>query len=192
MSVTVDVVDDPNVRVTDQAVEALPPDAVEFAVEGTVSVGADLLGAFGGRRLRPVAVGLSADDEAVTVDLGGDASLRLDAVDVGMETPDAGDLPASKPDAGSLTDDVAEGVAGAADRHAGVVAFTVEGRVRDVPPDTFEALAGKSLRVETVTFAVDDAPVTDGGAGDDVVLEFTLLGHRIAIRRDGTVAVVIG
>lgn len=185
MSVTVDVVDDPNVRVTDEVVEALPPGVIEFAIEGTLSVGADLLGAFEGRRLRPVAVGLSVGDDAVTVDLGGDASLQLDAVDVGVETPDAGDLPTSTPNPDSLADDVV-GVAG---RDAGVVAFTVEGTIDEIAPATFEDLAGESLRVETVTFAVDDAIASDGGPDDDVVFEFTLIGRRIVVRRDGTITI---
>lgn len=184
MTLTVDVAGDSNVRLTDEVVAALPSGTIEFAVEGTLSVAPDRLAAFEGRRLRPVAVGLSVADDVVTVDLSGDAALRLDAIDVGVETPDRADLPsATDPDA------LADGVAGAADRDAGVVAFTVEGTVAGVDPATVETLEGESPGVASVTFTVDEVPATDGGSGDDVLAEVALLGFGVVIRRDGTITI---
>lgn len=187
MTVTVSVVDDPAVRVTEEDVVTVPPDTIEFAVEGTASVSRDRLAAFEGRRLRPVAVGLTANDSAVTLDLGEEATLRLDSLDVGIRTPEADDLRATA----DRLEPSTEGLAAPTDA-TGEVAFAVEGTVTDVAPDTFEALSGVRLAVESVTFAVEDPLASDGGSGEDVVLEVSLFGFGILIYRDGTVTIGTG
>lgn len=177
MRVTVGVEDDPGVRVDEKSVEAVPPDAVEFRIEGTLTVPGNLLGEFEGRRLRPVAVGVTVDGSVVPVELSDGTALDLEAVDVGVEMPDAGDLPTGPAD---LDRDP---------ERAGVVAFTVTGTISGIDPGTFEAVAAGPEAIESVTFAVEDPRTTDGGGGDDVLAEFGLLGVTIAVRRDGTIVV---
>lgn len=185
MSVTVDVADSPNVRLTRQDVAAEAPDAVAFAVEGRATVPAGSLASFEGRNLRPVAVTLAVEGSPVVVELGDGAELRLEAVDVGVETPDAGDLPTGVDDPGSAATDVVGGI----DVDAAVLAFTVEGTVTGVAPEPFEALARAPPTIESITFEVDDPVATDGGPDDGVLVEFAVLGLRIAVRRDGSITV---
>ena len=213
MSVTVSVQDDPGLRVDEQVVEAVPPDAVEFTVRGTVTVPGSLLGEFEGRRLRPIALEVSADGSPVTVELSGATTLELEAVDVGVEVPDAEDLPPgrdagelpsrsddlapSKDDVNDLAGDVRDGgqptgTDGAPELDAGVVAFTVTGTIAGLASETFEAIAAGPETIESVSFAVEDPRATDGGSGDDVLLDVGLLGFRLVIRRDGTITVAAG
>ena len=206
MSVTVSVDDYPGVRVNDQVLQAIPPDAVEFTVEGTVTVSGHLLGEFQGRRLRPVAVEVMADGSPVPVELSGGTAIDLDAVDVGVELRDAGDLPSRPGDLGPSTDDVervAEVDAGDADlrdreglpdaeaasEKAGVVAFTLTGTISGITPEAYDAIAAGPEAIESVTFAVEERRATDGGSADDVLVQFDFLGFLVAIRRDGTIVV---
>ncbi len=70
-----------------------------------------------------------------------------------------------------------------------MLAFTVEGTIREIPEPTFEEIEGRPPRLESLTFAVDETVRSDGGSGEDVVVEFTLFGYGVVVRRDGSIVV---
>ncbi len=186
MSNTVRFDDVESVRLSDVTVEMRPPDRLEFTAEGHLRVTETLLGKFAGATLNPVRVTVSGDDaDSVAIDLTGPAALRLEAVDVGVATPDREDLAdgidALRPSAAGGPD--------SADPRPDVLSFTVEGTVRDVPSETFAALPEGALHLESLTFAVDESTRSDGGRADDVLLELSLLGYGIVVRRDGSTVI---
>lgn len=183
MRVTTHLDENESVRLSDEVVETRPPDRLAFAVEGTITMTEDLLGSFAGATLNPVRIDVSGNgSQAVAIDLAGESSLRLETVDVGVETPDAGDLSPGL----SSEDDSEE-----RSTRPGAIAFTVEGAILDVPAETFESLSDGPRTVETLTFAVEDPVRSDGGA-DDVLLDFTLLGYGVVVYRNGVVEVGTG
>lgn len=183
MSITVDLEENQRINVTTQIIETVPPAHVEFAAEGVITMTKDVLGAFAGSSLKPAALEVAVDSSrTVTIDLSNEASLRLDAVDVGVETPDTDDLPGMD-SRGSATDASSD----ASPTRPGAIAFAVEGVITDVPAETLESLVDGALELAAITFAVDTPIRSDGGSGADVVFELTLLGYGIAIYRDGTI-----
>lgn len=189
MSLTVDLTGNENVTLTDGTVERRPPDRLEVSVDGRLSVTDALLAQFEGATLDPVAVTVSSDDaDQVEIDLTGPAALRLQNVDVGVATPDAGEIPGPTDALRSSADGGPDGV----DPPPDVLAFTIDGTISDVPPATLEAIGGDDPRLESLTFAVEDSVRSDGGSGNDVVFEFTLLGYGVVVRRDGMIVVGSG
>lgn len=189
MSTTVHITENPSVTVTEEVVEPRPPDSVGFLAEGVIRPTRSLLAEFEGSSMTPVRVDVVVDgSRTVTVDLDEEASLRLESIDVGVETPDVPDV-----------SDVSDGVdaigsargdgAGSSDGPSGAIAFTVEGTIRDLPGETLEALEGGSQELESVTFSVGEAVETDGGSPLDVLLDVSLFGYGVVIRRNGTVEV---
>ncbi|MFC4543422.1 hypothetical protein ACFO5R_15940 [Halosolutus amylolyticus] len=189
MSVTLQFDDTENVRLTEATVETRSADRIEFVVAGSLTITDALLGQFEGATLDPVRVTVSADGtDAVPIDLTDRASLRLDAVDVGVATPDGADVAAGI-DALSPTTD---GGPDSLDSPPDVLSFTVHGEIRDVPTETIETIAGDSPTVESLTFAVEKSVRSDGGSGTDVIFELDLLGYGIIVRRDGSIVVGSG
>ena len=181
MSIAVDLVDDPNVRIESAEVEPRAPDTVAFAVDGSISVGEALLGEFAGRTMEPESVAFAVEGDDLVVDLRDGAALRLETLDVGVEIPDAGDALSSAVDV----------PAGEADAPLGAVSFTVEGVIEDLDEGTAERLAG-APRAEpaSITFSVHESLESDGGrGGSDRLAEFTLLDYGIVVRRDGLVTI---
>ncbi|QLG29344.1 hypothetical protein HUG10_18190 [Halorarum halophilum] len=186
MSVTVNVAEDRTIRLTEQVVGTRLPDTIAFTAKGTLTMTEELLGAFEGTTLTPGEVSLSVDgSRTVDVDLSNGASLRLETVDVGVETPDPDDLVPGADSIGSA----AEGAPNPGDATPGAIAFTVEGVIRGVPGEAFAAIAGGTPAIEALTFSVEDSVRSDGGSGDDVMFEFALLGFEVSVRRNGTIAV---
>ncbi|AEH38456.1 hypothetical protein [Halopiger xanaduensis] len=188
MSITVNVEGNQNIRVAEQLVGTAPSNQVEFAAEGTITVTPALLERFEGASLQPAELELAvADSETVVVDLSGAASLYLETVDVGVETPGTGDLSPGTDAIGSSTNGGTE----TSDTQPGAIAFTVEGTIADVPPATLESLADASSgpTIATVTFAVEEPTRSDGGSEADVLLEIDLLGYGLAVYRDGRIDV---
>lgn len=187
MSLTVQFDETETIRLTDNTVEARPPDRVEFSIRGSLTASETLLAEFEGATLDPVSVTVSTDngDESVTLDLTGPASLRLENVDVGVASPDADSIP---DDLDALLRSAAGFDAG--DSRPDVLAFTVEGSIRGVSTATLDSLATENAEIEGVTFAVDDAVKTDGGSEPEILLELALFGYGIVVRRDG--AIVVG
>ncbi|RKD95463.1 hypothetical protein [Halopiger aswanensis] len=191
MSITVNVDENQNIRVTEQLVGTAPPSQVEFAAEGTITMTSELLERFEGTSLQPAEIELAvADAETVAVDLSETASLRLETVDVGIETPDTGDLSPGMDTLQSSTDDDSE----TSDTEPGAIAFTVEGAITDVPAETLESLTDASSEptLATITFAVEEPTRSDGGSGTDVLLEIDLLGYGITVYRDGRIDIGTG
>lgn len=175
-----------SIRLSDVIVETRPPDALEFTAEGHLRVTETLLGEFAGTTLNPVRVTVSGGDaDSVALDLTGPATLRLENVDVGVAMPDREDLADGIDALRSSTN----GGPGSADSRPDVLSFTVEGEIRDVPSETFAALSTDVSSLESVTFAVDESVRSDGGCPDDVVLDLSLLGYGIVVRRDGSIVV---
>lgn len=191
MSVTVHFDENRAVRLTEQVVETRSPDTITFAATGTVTMTGELLGAFEGTRLTPTQVSFSVDgSRTVHVDLSNGASLRLDTVDVGVEPPDSDDLVPDADSIGSVTDVGPD----PGDANPGAIAFTVEGVIRSVPDEQFAAIAGGTPELRALSFAVEgpvrsDGGAGDGGCGDEVILEFAVLGFGIGIHRNGTIDV---
>ncbi|MFC6766533.1 hypothetical protein [Natrinema soli] len=186
MTVTIDLDETESIHLAD-SVERRPPDQLEFAIEGTVTVTEALLAEFEGSTLDPVRITVSTDDsDPVEIDLTGPATLCLENADVGIATPDTEDIPTSLDDLRSTADDGFGSVKSPPD----VIAFTVEAVIRDVPTATLEAIADDTAEIESVTFAVRESVRSDGGADDDdVIFELTLFGYGIVVRRDGTIVV---
>lgn len=186
MSVTVNVAEDRAVRLTEQVVETRPPDTIAFTLGGTVMMTEELIGAFEGTTLTPAEVSLSVDgSRTVDVDLSNGATLRLETVDVGVETPDPDDLIPGADSIGSA----AEGTPNPSNATPGAIAFTVEGAIRGVPGEAFAAIAGGTPAIEALTFSVEDSTRSDGGSGDDMLFEFTLLGFEVSVHRNGIIDV---
>lgn len=186
MGVTVNLDENRSIRVTEDAVETQPPDTITFVATGTVAMTEALLVTFEGTTLNPTRVSISVDDSrTVDVDLSNGASLRLDTVDVGVETPDSDDL---APDADSIASAADDGP-DLADSTPGAIAFTVEGVIRSVSEETLASISSGFPALEALTFAVEDSVVSDGGSDDDVIFEFTVLGFGITVRRSGTIDV---
>lgn len=186
MHVTVVPDESRSVRVSDETVRIRPPDRIAFEARGTIRVTEGLLAEFAGASLKPVRIDVSTGDSPpVEIDLEGPASLRLDTVDVGVEFPDADDLSAGVDAVRSSGDDDSSGT------HPGAVAFTVEGTIRDVPEGTLALLSEGTPTLESVTFAVEDPVRGDGGSGDDALVEITLFGYGVVVRRNGVVEIGI-
>ncbi|WP_312908108.1 hypothetical protein [Natronosalvus caseinilyticus] len=188
MSVHVDIGENRNVRLTDERIECRPPNRIAFAAEGVITVTRELLGEFEGASLKPVRVDISVDEaRTVRADLEGPASIRLETVDVGVETPDTDDLSPGMDSVSASADDSVEST----DTSPGAIAFSVEGAIVDVPMETLDPITDGTPSLESVVFAVDDPVRTDGGS-DDVVFSLGLLGHRIVIYRNGAIDVGTG
>jgi len=186
MAITVRPGDSRHVSVTEEVIETDPPNRVTFAAEGTITVTGELIGGFAGTSLDPVEVGISVDgSRTVDIDLTGDATLRLDTVDVGVETPGAGDLSPGM-------DAASDGESESADDSPGAIAFTLEGAIGDVRGEAVETIAGGDPSLESTTFDVGGAVETDGGVADDVLLEVRILGYGVAVYRNGSIAVDTG
>ncbi|MFC7216409.1 hypothetical protein ACFQO4_20325 [Saliphagus sp. GCM10025334] len=188
MSVHVDIGENRNVRLTDERIVCRPPNRIAFAAEGVITVTRGLLGEFEGASLKPVRVDISVDESrTVRTDLEKEASLRLETVDVGVETPDTDDLSPGMDTVSASSGDGTEST----DASPGAIAFSVEGAITDVPTETFDPITDGSPSLESIVFAVDDPVRTDGGS-DDVVFSLGLLGHRIIIYRNGAIDVGTG
>lgn len=184
MTITVTIEEDQRIQVSNQVIETAPPAQIEFAAEGVISMTEGLLSEFGGSSLRPLELEIAVDSSrTVTVDLSEQASLWLDTVDVGVETPDMDELSPGMETISSSTDTKSP----ASDAHAGSIAFTIEGAITDVPEKTRELLTDASPELESITLAVEDSVRSDGGSSFDVILEIDLLGYAIAIHQDGTI-----
>ena len=175
-----------------ECVEVTPrPDGtVTFTVEGTLSVSEHLLGTVAGSTLTPSAITFSSADSdrrqsRVEIDLQGDATLRLEAVDVGVEVLDTDLIPS---DTGDLREAAVDPV-GAVDSRPGVIAFTVEGVVDGVSADDIEALSSGEPKPASITFTAERSLEGDGGEPDDEVARFDFLLYRISIGRHGQITV---
>ena len=186
MTVTVDLAGSSDVRLTEQAVTVRPPDEIGFVVEGTATRTESLLAEFEGRRLDPARVELAVGESGtVEVDLTAEASIRLESVDVGVETPDTDDL---LPEDGTVTS-AAEDAPDPSDSGPAALAFTVEGVLEGVPEEVVETVADASPTFTSLTFAVEESLESDGGSRDEAMCEFDLLGFTITVGRDGRVRV---
>ena len=189
MSHTVELAGNESVRLTDQSIACVPPDQVDVAVTGVLSVTEGLLDDFEGSSLRPIELELLVEEaRTVEIDLSTRASLELDSIEVGVATPDTDDVSAGIESISSATDDTSP----ASDSQPGAIAFTVEGTIRDVPDETCELLADASPRLKAITFAVEDTTRSDGGADTDVLLDITLLGYGLTVHRNGTIDIATG
>lgn len=184
MSVTVHLDENESVSLTDEVVDVRPPDRIAFAVRGTLTMTEELLGSFAGATLNPVRLDVSTGGGGrVEVDLAERSELRLETVDVGVETPDTDDLSPGMDALGSSSDEEE------ADTRPGAIAFTVEGAVLDVPAETLESLSEGSPTLSALTFAVESPVRSDGGAPDDPIFQFSLLGYGIVVRRNGVIEI---
>lgn len=184
MSHTVNLVENQSVDLTGETVDPRPPDRIGFAAEGVIRMSEGLLERFEGRSLEPLEVEFSlGPSRTVEVDLE-EASLRLESIDVGLETPDADDI-ASGVERVRPSDDGGR----PSERPAGTIAFTVEGTIHDVPEPTVEIIAGESPGLVSVTFGVEESARADGGSPSDVLLEVGLFGYGVVVRRDATIEV---
>ncbi|WP_222918483.1 hypothetical protein [Natrinema sp. SYSU A 869] len=189
MTVTITLDENENIDLTDTDIENRAPDRLAVTIEGQLTVTDALLAEFEGAALDPVRITVAVEDaEPIAIDLMGPASLRLENVDVGVATPDE--------DAIGDGLDALESVAGdsseSSDTRPDVIAFTVDGVIRDVPATTIEAIAGGDPTLESLTFAVEESLESDGGSGSDVLFELALLGYGIVVHRDGTIVVDSG
>ncbi|RQG94590.1 hypothetical protein [Natrarchaeobius chitinivorans] len=188
MSVTVEIAEGQSIRVVEDRIETQPPDRLAFEIEGVLSMTDQLLAQFEGTTLKPSQIEISTGDaESVEIDLTEEPSLRLTAMDVGVQTPDSDDLSEGIDTLRSTMGDPTEIV----DAKPAALAFTVEGSILDVSEETFDTLTEGDVSIETLSFAVEDAKMSDGGSADDVMLEIGLLGYGITVRRDGTVTIGI-
>lgn len=188
MSLTVRLDENESVRVADEVIETHPPDTVEFVAEGVLTMTAEILERFEGNTLDPEQLTLSVDaSRDVPVDFTKEPSLRLEEVDVGVETPDTDDV-SSEIDSLSSTTDAAQSFGS----KTGAIAFTIEGVLLDVPEETFEQLSEGELTLKSISFAREDVVKSDGGSNDTVLLEFSLLGYGIVIYRDGCIEIGTG
>ncbi|QLG48050.1 hypothetical protein [Natrinema halophilum] len=184
MSVTVDLNNTEAVNLTENTIDQRPPDRLEFTVEGRLVVNKMLLEGFAGATLDPVQVTVSTDaSERVTINLTGPPTLRLETTDVGVATPEMDDIGTEIDAFRSPANDDPGGI----DSPPNVVAFTVDGTIRDVPAATIRELPNRALRFESVSFAVEESVSSDGGSRNDIIVEFSLLGYGIVVRRDGTI-----
>lgn len=185
MSHTVHLAENQSVDLTEEIVDPRPPDRIGFSAEGVIRMSGGLLQRFEGRSLDPVGVEFSlGPSRAVEVDLNEEAFLRLESIDVGVETLDTDDLASG---AGSVRPSGDGGRP--TEPPNGAIAFTVEGTIYDVPEPTVAAIAGESPGLASVTFALEESARTDGGSPSDVLLEVGLFGYGVVVRRDGTIEV---
>lgn len=185
MSHTVQIDENDSVRITDADIEACPPDRLAFEVEGTLTLTETLLATFEGATLNPTQVTVTVDESrSIAVDLTDEASLRLESLDVGVAPPDVDDL---VPNSDTLSA-IADGDTATEVPEPEVLAFTVEGVIRDVPSEVVGAVAAGDPALESLTFAIDTAR-TDGGAESEVVLELALFGYGIVVRRNGLITI---
>lgn len=183
MSPTVNIDENPSVTVTESVVDPHPPDRLGFLAEGVIRPTRALLGRFEGSSLTPVRVDFAVDgSETVAVDLEDESSLRLESIDVGVETPDVADVT-------DVIDSATGDGEGSSDESSGAIAFTVEGTIRDLSEEQVAAIADGSPTLASVTFSVSEAVETDGGSPTDVLLEVGLFGSGVIVRRDGTVEI---
>lgn len=188
MGISVNIEENDSVRVTDQLIDTEPPDSVTFAAEGMLTMAESLLEKFEGASLKPVEIEMTVDElGSVEIDLE-DAELRLETVDIGIETPNTDDLSLGVNSIPSASGDTDPGDDESGDPGPGAIAFTVEGVIRDVARETLEELADGSPELASVTFAVEEPIRSDGGSGN-AVFEFDLLGFEIAVYRDGTIEI---
>lgn len=186
MGLTVNVRESQQVRMSDEIIEANLPNQIEFTLERTLSMTEGLLDEFTGSSLQPARVVLSIDgSQTVDIDLDEEASLWLDSVDVGVETPDMEDLASDLESTRPSSDDDIE----LESSQSGSIAFTVEGVIRDAPDETLEVLTDEPVELDSVQFAVDNLARTDGGSGSDTILELRLLGYSITIFRNGNLEI---
>lgn len=185
MSITVQVADTEDIRLTENTVETHPPDRLEFSVRGQLTVTEALLVQFEGATLNPVRVTVSDDGEPAEIELTEPPSLRLETADIGVATPESDDIADGLDALRPSTDGGPEPI----DARPDVITFTVDGTIRGVPVETLETTADDSPAIESVTFAVEESVMSDGGSGSDVIFELTLLGYGIVVRRDGTIVV---
>ncbi|QLG49884.1 hypothetical protein [Natrinema halophilum] len=189
MSITVNLKEDQSVQVTDQVIETKPPARVAFAAEGVITMTRDVLEEFAGSSLRPVEIEMAiGESETVNIDLSKEASLRLDTVDIGVESPDTNDLSPGMDTIPSSSDDNSD----VNNTHPGAIAFTVEGVIRDTPEEVRKPITDASPRLEAITFAAKNALRSDGGSGTDIILEVSLLGYGISIHRNGVIDIGTG
>ncbi|MFP9190235.1 hypothetical protein [Natronosalvus vescus] len=182
MSVTVDIDANQNIRVTSEAIEARPPDRLDVAAEGVITMTPELLGAFEGASLKPARIDITVDQtRTIETDLQSEASLRLESVDVGIETPGVDDL--------SLTNEKSTDDPHSNAGPPGAIAFAVEGTIRGVPSDAVDSITAGSPTLESITFDVESQVVGDGGSPTDPVLRITLLRFGIVVHRNGTIDV---
>ncbi|WP_226006882.1 hypothetical protein [Natrinema salinisoli] len=188
MSIRIDPDEHESIRLNGVDIRTEPPNRLEFAIEGTLTVVSALLAEFEGATLNPVGVTVSAaESDPVSIDLTGPASLRLDDVDVGIARPDGEDIADDIRAARPSTDD-----ADSVDLSSGVIAFTVEGTIRGLTATTFEPIADDGQAIESIEFAVDEPIRGDGGSETDVIFELTLFGYGITVRRDGAIGIGTG
>lgn len=185
MALTIDVEDESGVRIADANVAVEDANTVSFAVEGVLRLGGDALAPFAGARLTPVEVAFVAGDERVTIDLTGDAGLRLDAVDVGVEMLDDPATDAVE----AATDPVGAATNPTDLTDVGRISFTVEGVVEDAPDDAAGRLEAADAAPSAVTFSLEEPIATDGGDADAPVATIELLAVRITVLVDGTIVV---
>ncbi|MCU4753639.1 hypothetical protein OB919_16890 [Halobacteria archaeon AArc-curdl1] len=182
MSITVDIDANQNIRVTHETIEARPPDRLDVTAEGVITMTPELLGAFEGASLKPARIDITVDEtRTIDTDLQSEASLRLESVDVEVETPGIGDL--------SPMDEQSTGNLDSSASPPGVIAFAVEGTISGVSSDTVDSIIAGSSRLESLTFDVESQVVSDGGSGTDALLRITLFGFGIVVQRNGIIDV---
>lgn len=202
MGITIIIEEHPDVRLTDEHVEATQKKQVEFTIEGIIKMSETLLSRFAGKALQPSQLELATDSpQTVEIDFE-EAQLQLEAVDVGVGTPELGSVSSGLAEHSSGTDtlpfsnddgtgETGEGT-GETDDETGALAFTVEGVIRDVSEQVCESVAQGSTSVKSITFDVEESVQTDGGSENDPLFEFTLFGYGLTIRQDGTLIVDTG
>ncbi|MFP8955087.1 hypothetical protein ACLI4Y_00015 [Natrialbaceae archaeon A-CW3] len=194
MSITVDIDANRNIRVTSEAIEARPPDRLDVTAEGVITMTPELLEAFEGASLKPAQIDITVDEtRTIETDLQSEASLRLESLDVGVETPGVDVLSLTNETTNEATNEATnEQSTDTPDSSAGspgAIAFAVEGTIRGVPSDAVDSIIAGSPTLESITFDVDKPAVSDGGSATDAVLRITLLGVGIVVRRNGTIDV---
>ena len=186
MSLTIQLDESESTRVSDVLVETQPPDQIDFVAEGVLTITQELMDGFEGTTLKPTQVILSVDEsDTVTVDLTEEPSLRLEEVDVGIETPDSDDIAPGMDSLDPTSDESTE----APEINPGAIAFTVEGSILHVPKETFEPLSEGELTLKSITFALDEVAKSDGGSNNTIILEVTLLGYGVVIYRNGIIEI---
>ncbi|WP_247730695.1 hypothetical protein [Halovivax limisalsi] len=187
MSLTIRFDEHETARLTDERIETVSRDRIEFVAEGNLTVTESKMAAVAGRTLRPTTVTLTVEDERpVPIDLTGPATLRLEDADVGIEPAGTDAVPSEATALESTTDDGPNG----ADPTYGVLSFTVDGAVQGVPEETVDRLAGSNATLRSITFTLDDETRSNGGT-NDTVLAVTLLGFGVLVQRNGVVRVGI-
>lgn len=187
MSLTIDLAEQEHARIADAAIEVDPPQGLAFVAEGVITVSEELLQNNQGMSFNPTEVVFDSEEgQPVAVDLTGTASLQLEEVDVGVETPEKEDLASGL---GTANPSTVDAEAGMPQIDTGVVAFTVKGTIQDIPTDVLESLSDRSLSLAAVTFSAGETLKSDGGPTDDTLTTITILGLEITIYRGGVIAI---